>query len=195
MGRLAALFFFLGPFLLVGLAVSLRTARTVESFESLMGRVRRHEAAARSASNSEGVELALLLAVASAESGGRAEVRSSAGAVGLMQLMPATASEMAEALGEGRPELTDPATSLRLGARYLRRQLDRFADSPCATELALAAYNAGPENVQSWRNASGDPDAETVIDWIRFSETRAFVRRVLDYRARFRAASGSSAAR
>jgi soluble lytic murein transglycosylase len=194
-GRLAALLFFLGPFLLVGLAVSLRTARTVESFESVMDRVRRHEKAARSASQGEGVDLELILAVASAESGGRAEVRSGAGAVGLMQLMPATASEMAEALGEGRPELTDPATSLRLGARYLRRQLDRFSDSPCPTELALAAYNAGPENVQSWRDASGDPDPESVIDWIRFSETRAFVRRVLDYRARYEAESGPSAAR
>lgn len=195
MGRLAALLFFLGPLVLVGLAVSLRTARTVESYEAVMERVQRHAALARVASRDEGVDLALLFAVASAESGGRAEVRSGAGAVGLMQLIPSTASEMAESHGEGRPELTDPATSLRLGARYLRRQLDRFAESPCATELAIAAYNAGPENVQAWRDAAGDPEPEAVLDWIRFSETRAFVQRVLDYRARFESANAASAAR
>lgn len=195
MGRLAALLFFLGPFVLVGLAVSLRTSRTVESYESVMDRVRRHSAAARTASREEGVDVALLCAVASAESGGRAEARSGAGAVGLMQLMPSTAAEMAESRGEGRPELTDPATSLRLGARYLRRQLDRFAGSPCATELAIAAYNAGPENVQSWLDSSGEPEPDTVLDWIRFSETRAFVQRVLDYRARFESADAPPAAR
>lgn len=191
MGRLAALLFFLGPFLLVVVAVSLRTARTVESYESVIERVMRHADAARKASLEERVDLALLLAVAGAESAGRAEARSGAGAVGLMQLMPSTAAEMAESRGEGRPTLTDPATSLRLGARYLRRQLDRFGDSACATELAIAAYNAGPENVQAWRDEEGDPEPDAVDDWIRFGETRAFVRRVLDYRSRFEAVAAA----
>jgi len=195
LGRLAAFLFFVGPAVLVAFAVSLRTARTVESYGAVMDRVIEHSAAARAASESEGVELPLLLAVASAESGGRADARSAAGAVGLMQLMPSTAQELAASLGESRPDVLDPATSLRLGARYLRRQLDRFGDSPCPKELALAAYNAGPERVAEWRRDGGDPAPDVVIDWIRFAETRAFVRRVLDYEARYRPPDDAAPAR
>jgi soluble lytic murein transglycosylase len=195
LGRLAAFLFFVGPAVLVAFAVSLRTARTVESYGAVMDRVLEHAAAARAASESEGVELPLICAVASAESGGRADARSGAGAVGLMQLMPSTAAEMARALGEPRPDLEDPATSLRLGARYLRRQLDRFGDSPCAKEMALAAYNAGPERVEEWRREGGEPAPDTVLDWIRFGETRAFVRRVLDYEARYRPPEDAAPAR
>lgn len=186
MSRLAALLFFLGPAAIVAFAVSLRTTRAVESYGAVMDRVLEHAAAAHAASDGEGVEFPLLCAVASAESGGRADARSSAGAVGLMQLLPSTAREMADSLGEPRPDLTDAATSLRLGARYLRRQLDRFGDSPCAKEMAIAAYNAGPRPVEEWRRADGEPTPDTVLDWIRFGETRAFVRRVLDYEARYR---------
>jgi soluble lytic murein transglycosylase-like protein len=195
LGRLTALLFFAGPAVLVALAVSLRTGRIVESYAAVMDRVREHAAAARAASDGEGVELPLLLAVASAESGGRADARSAAGAAGLMQLMPATARELASSLGEPRPDVWDPATSLRLGARYLRRQLDRFSDSPCAKELAIAAYNAGPEKVAEWRRTEGDPAPGSVVEWIRFGETRAFVRRVLDYEARWRPADDAAPAR
>jgi soluble lytic murein transglycosylase len=187
LSRLATTIFFLGPVALVATAVSLRTSHTVESYRTVMDRVLSHLEAARAASESEGVELPLVLAVATAESGGRADARSGAGAVGLMQLMPSTAEELAAAAGERRGDLTDPAVSLRLGARYLHRQLERFSDSPCAKELALAAYNAGPENVQSWRRSQGEPDPAEVTDWIRFSETRAFVQRVLDYESRYAA--------
>jgi soluble lytic murein transglycosylase len=112
-----------------------------------------------------------------------------------MQLMPATAREMAAALGEPRPDPFDPATSLRLGARYLKRQLDRFAETPCPKELAIAAYNAGPERIDEWRRSSGDPTPETVGDWIRYAETRAFLRRVLDYEARYAPAETPEPAR
>jgi soluble lytic murein transglycosylase len=184
--RLAVLAFFLGPALLVAFAVSVRTSGALESYEAVIARVLRHRAAARAAAASEGVEASLLLAVAAAESAGRPDARSRAGAVGLMQLMPSTADEMAQARGEDRPDLHDPATSLRLGARYLRRQVDRFAQSAAPLEMAIAAYNAGPEKVQSWRD-DGEPAAGEALAWIRYDETRAFVRRVLDYESRLRA--------
>lgn len=189
MGRLAALVFFLGPAALVAIAVSLRTTHAVESYREVMDRVLVHEAAARAASESEGVEFPLICAVASAESSGRPGARSSAGAVGLMQLMGATASELAESRGEPRPDLTDPATSLRLGARYLSIQLGRFGATSSPKELALAAYNAGPGKVEEWIASHGEPPAGEALGWIRYGETRAFVRRVLEYEARYVALS------
>jgi len=179
----------------MAIAVSLRTTRMVESYQAVMDRVLTHELAARAASLDEDVELPLLYAVASAESSGRADARSSAGAVGLMQLMGATAAELAESRGEPRPDLTDPATSMRLGARYLRTQLDRFGSTTSGKELALAAYNAGPGKVEEWIASAGEPAAGEALEWIRFSETRAFVRRVLDYEARYRALEDVTASR
>ena len=195
MGRLAALLFFVGPLAIVATAVSLRTARAVESYRAVIDRVLAFELAASAASLDEGVDLPLLYAVASAESSGRKDARSSAGAVGLMQLMGATADELAESRGEPRPDLTDPATSLRLGARYLRIQLDRFGGTTSPKELALAAYNAGPAKVDEWLKSQGEPQPGEALDWIRYDETRAFVRRVLDYEARFRALAAETASR
>jgi peptidoglycan lytic transglycosylase len=194
-GRLAALLFFAGPVGLIAVAVSLRTARAVESYRAVMDRVLTYELEARAASLDEGVDMELLCAVASAESGGRPDARSGAGAVGLMQLMGATAGELAESRGEPRPDLADPATSLRLGARYLRIQLERFGGTSSGKELALAAYNAGPAKVDEWLASSGDPAPGEALDWIRYGETRAFVRRVLDYEARFRSLASKTASR
>jgi soluble lytic murein transglycosylase-like protein len=194
-GFAAPLLFFVGPGALIAFAVSLRTARAVESYEAVMDRAAVHVAAARDAADGEGVELPLLLAVACAESAGRADARSSAGAVGLMQLEDATAREMASAAGEPRPDRGDPATSLRLGARYLRRQLDRFEATPCPKELALAAYNAGPGNVQQWLAADPAPTPDGVFEWIRFGETRAFVERVENYESRWREREKAAAGR
>jgi len=76
-----------------------------------------------------------------------AEARSPRGAVGVMQLLPTTARAHAIALGLGsRPELERPEQSLRIGARELRRLLERFG----AVEPALAAYNAGEGRARRW---------------------------------------------
>lgn len=98
----------------------------------------------------------LFRALIGAESGWNAKARSSAGAIGLTQLMPATA----RGLGV---DPADPLQNLEGGARYLRAQLDRFGD----VELALAAYNAGPGTVEQY---GGVPP---------FSETRLYVDKVL----------------
>jgi soluble lytic murein transglycosylase-like protein len=82
-----------------------------------------------------GLSTSLLDAVISQESGYRSWAISSAGAMGMMQIMPGTA----QVLGLALP--FDPIANMRAGARYLRQQLDRFG----RVDLALAAYNAGPE--------------------------------------------------
>ena len=99
------------------------------------------------ASNSSGVPLSLLAAVAQAESNFEPNAVSRAGALGLLQVLPSTAQEL-------EINLSSPGANVLAGARYLRRMLDRF-DS---LELALAAYNAGPTVVEK---AGGTPTQET----------------------------------
>jgi peptidoglycan DL-endopeptidase CwlO len=105
---------------------------------------RAHASSFRAAARDTGLPVSLLLAVGRIESNLRHDVRSSAGARGLMQVMPATAAEL-------RLDLDRPHTNVLAGARYLRRLLARFG----SLDLALAAYNAGPTAVA---NAGGAPD-------------------------------------
>ena len=133
------------------------------------------------------------MAIARQESELDPAAESSAGALGLMQLMPATAKAMADAVGTpySASRLTaEPRYNARLGTTYLARMLDRFDGSYL---LAAAAYNAGPGRVGQWIEDFGDPrdqgvDAVTWIETIPFSETRNYVMRVLEglhvYRAR-----------
>jgi soluble lytic murein transglycosylase len=106
-----------------------------------------------------------------------ASLRSSAGASGLMQVMPATARWTARKIGlDFSPEMiSDPSTNLRLGTGYLRMVLDAFEGSQA---LAAAAYNAGPNRPRRWREG---PVLDTAA-WaenIPFSETRDYVKKVL----------------
>ncbi|KHK90965.1 lytic transglycosylase domain-containing protein [Novosphingobium malaysiense] len=110
---------------------------------------------------------------------------SHAGARGLMQLMPATAREQAGKMGLGYSlsDLTNDATyNIRLGDGYFGRMMDYYGG---ATPLAVAAYNAGPGNVNKWLRANGDPRTGAVdwIDWIEripIYETKNYVQRVLE---------------
>lgn len=109
---------------------------------------------------------------------------SPAGARGLMQLMPGTAQETARRLGlpYAREKLHEESYNLQLGASYLQRMISYFNGSHV---LAVAAYNAGPGNVNKWLARFGDPrqPGVDVIDWIEqipFSETRNYVQRVLE---------------
>ena len=100
------------------------------------------------AARDTGLPLALLVSVARVESKLRSRARSHAGAHGLLQLMPATARELAL-------DPDHPPSNVLAGARYLRLMLERFH----STDLALAAYNAGPTAVTK---AGGAPSAETL---------------------------------
>jgi soluble lytic murein transglycosylase len=145
-----------------------------------------HEPAIRSAATAHGLDPYLLMALVAAESGGRADARSAAGAVGLAQLMPATGEEEARRRGipfQGEATLLDPATNVSLGASYLARLLDRF-DGEVA--FAVAAYNAGPERVVRWRNRAVDADPMTVIRREAFDETRRHVVKVMRWRDEYR---------
>jgi soluble lytic murein transglycosylase len=113
------------------------------------------------------------------------DVRSSAGAIGLMQLMPATGRQVAREIKlsySGSTTLTDPESNIQLGTTYLGRMSERFGGNPV---LATAAYNAGPHRVDSWLPENGAVDARIWIENIPFNETRKYVKRVLSAQAIF----------
>jgi len=117
--------------------------------------------------------------VARSESLFMRDVRSSAGAIGLMQLMPATGKKVAKEIRlaySGLNTLTNPDSNIRLGTRYLGQMAERYGGNRV---LATAAYNAGPHRVDAWLPESGDIDARAWIENIPFNETRDYVRRVL----------------
>jgi len=113
------------------------------------------------------------------------DVRSGAGAVGLMQLMPATGREVAREIRlpyAGVQTLTQPESNIRLGTSYLGSMAQRFDGNAV---LATAAYNAGPHRVDRWLPHSGSIDARVWIENIPFNETRKYVKRVLSAQAIF----------
>ncbi len=122
---------------------------------------------------------------------------SSAGARGLMQLMPPTATVVAKQLGVpiSIPSLTyDASQNMRLGTAYLREVLNRFDG---CLPLAAAAYNAGPHRVAQWLDENGDPRVGPVdmIDWIELipsHETRNYVQRVIENAVIYRAQHGNA---
>jgi soluble lytic murein transglycosylase len=113
------------------------------------------------------------------------DVRSSAGAVGLMQLMPATGRKVAKDISlpySGLATLTDPVSNIRLGTTYLGQMAKRYSGNQV---LATAAYNAGPHRVDRWLPENGALDARIWIENIPFTETRKYVKRVLAAQAIF----------
>jgi soluble lytic murein transglycosylase len=115
-----------------------------------------------------------------------ATAKSRAGAMGLTQLMPATAKSLAKSVLRQRYRrafLYDPGVNAQLGAAYLRRLLDQFGNSPV---LALAAYNGGPTRIARLvRESPGKPEDE-LFESIPLYETRDYVRRVLLYAESYR---------
>lgn len=113
------------------------------------------------------------------------DVRSRAGAIGLMQLMPATGKEVAREIRlpySGLATLTNPESNIRLGTSYLGQMAERYSGNQV---LATAAYNAGPHRVDKWLPESGSLDARVWIENIPFNETRKYVKRVLSAQAIF----------
>lgn len=131
------------------------------------------------------IERALALAVTRQESAFNAAAVSSSGALGLMQLMPGTARDVAGRAGVPfvQDKLTrDPAYNVQLGSQYLAEMLQKFGGS---YELALAGYNAGPNRVARWLESIGDPRAGKIdmVDWIEmipYGETRNYVQRIME---------------
>lgn len=140
-----------------------------------------HRALIGAASAERDLPAEWVYAIIRQESAFDADIASHAGAVGLMQLMPATAAEVAAAAGLHAPStlaLTNPQLNVELGTRYLAAMRQRFGGQ---TVLATAAYNAGPGAVGRWL-----PEQPMAADlWlaeIPYRETRDYVRRVLTYR-------------
>jgi soluble lytic murein transglycosylase len=106
---------------------------------------------------------------------------SGAGARGVMQIMPATGSEVAKTLGwpdNFTPDdLYRPMVGIRLGARYLDRQRDAFNGDMYA---ALAGYNGGPGNAQAWLELSGN-DPDLFLEIIRIQETRTYIMQIFEF--------------
>ena len=129
----------------------------------------RYSAIVRGHAGHYDLDPALLAAVIEAESKFNPDARSSAGAVGLMQLTPTTAKGIALYTGGHHfrlSDLTNPEINVRYGAWYLRHLLDHYHDNE---RLALAAYNAGEENVDHWQSEHKG---------IQFEETRDYVKKV-----------------
>lgn len=133
----------------------------------------------------ESLEKALVLSVIRQESNFNPAALSSAGAMGLMQLLPATAKQMAKAVNVpfAVQRLThDPKYNTTLGSAFLSRLIDSFNGSYV---LAIASYNAGPSRARQWMREQGDPRQPVIdaIDWVEmipFSETRNYVQRILE---------------
>lgn len=131
----------------------------------------------RAHASTYGLDPALLAAVIDTESKFDPQTRSSAGAVGLMQLLPSTAQGIADRTGGGGftpADLADPEINIRYGCWYLRHLKQHYASARNPLDLALAAYNAGQTNVDRWVAAT--PRGKRVS--LRFSETRAYVARI-----------------
>jgi soluble lytic murein transglycosylase len=127
---------------------------------------------------------AIIHAITRQESQFDRAARSSANALGLMQLVPATAAEQAQKMGlPASPAsrlMQDPVWNVTLGSGFIERLRASYGGS---APLAVAAYNAGPGNVRRFLTQIGDPRTSDVVDWIEsipFSETRNYVQRVLE---------------
>jgi soluble lytic murein transglycosylase len=136
----------------------------------------KYEAIVRGHARNYRLDPALLAAVIYQESKFRSRVKSSSGAIGLMQLLPDTAKGIAVHTGGTRfhvRDLYNPELNVRYGSWYLRHLLNKYRDE----RAALAAYNAGQENVDEWRRDGKG---------IAFSETRQYVKRVEHLKSLYR---------
>jgi soluble lytic murein transglycosylase len=125
-----------------------------------------------------GLDPVLVSALIRQESAWVADIRSSAGAIGLMQVMPATGAQVARADGMNgfsSAALETPEVNLHLGARFLSDLLDRYGED---LPLVLSAYNAGPSRADRWRAFPEAADRERFTERIPFAETRGYVKNV-----------------
>lgn len=136
--------------------------------------------------NISGSGKALAYAIARQESEFNVSAVSRVGALGLLQLMPSTAEQLAKKAGMAFSQTkltTDAGYNATLGAAFLGQQLNRYNGSYV---LTFAGYNAGPRRADQWIKRYGDPrgkDIDTVVDWIEripYAETRSYIQRVME---------------
>ena len=136
------------------------------------------------AARAAGVDPVLAAALIKQESNFTADAVSSAGARGLMQVMPDVGPSIWRGPGAWDPALLfRPEVNLALGTRHLRDALGRWPDPA----YALAAYNAGASRVRRWRARPGADDPEIFVERVPYAETRDYVRVVLRNREFYRA--------
>lgn len=121
------------------------------------------------------LDRALVYAVIKVESDFNKKALSSAGAMGLMQLIPSTASWIAGELGENfeKDNLYDPETNIKYGCFYLNYLFGKFND----ISAVVCAYNAGETIVKNWLNESGKIEESKIT----YSETKKYYKKVLGY--------------
>lgn len=137
------------------------------------------------AAKNQKLDVAWLLAIARQESAFDPAARSHAGAMGLMQVMPATGRSTAKLLNkplQSESELYQPARNIEIGSRYLRKVYEDLQTNPV---LATAAYNAGPHRVQRWLPENNSLPADIWAENIPFNETRRYIRAVMSYTATY----------
>ncbi len=139
---------------------------------------RAFDAIVAKATETTGVPAPLTWAIMREESGFHAEIRSHANAIGLMQLLPSTAREVAKGTGLPSDEdaLKRPEVSIPLGAKLLASLRRSYVTNPA---LAIAAYNSGSGSVRRWLDARGGSDFDVWVEQIPYDETRGYVKRVL----------------
>jgi soluble lytic murein transglycosylase len=140
-----------------------------------------HETIIQQQAKQTNLPATLLFAIARQESAWETDARSSAGAMGLMQIMPRTAKETARKAGisHSRNDLFEPEHNIILGSRYISELLGKYDNNRVP---AIAAYNAGPYRVNRWlKETDNQLPYDIWIEVIPFGETRKYVQNVLSY--------------
>ncbi len=140
-----------------------------------------HDQVIRREAAKNALDPAWMAAEIRAESVFNPNARSSANAMGLMQLLPGTGMTVARQIGfpwKGADSLYDPDTSITLGTAYLRQLLDKYGGQPY---FAIAGYNAGPAPLLRWQSQRPGMDPDFWIETISYKETREYVARVLAF--------------
>jgi len=140
-----------------------------------------YKADLKQGANTQGLDLAWVYGIIRQESAFMHQVRSHAGAMGLMQIMPATGRYVARKIGlplRRTKDIVEIDNNIALGTAYLRQMLDKFDGNYM---LATAAYNAGPGRAVRWSEERGCLPPDIWVELIPFSETQTYVKRVLFY--------------
>jgi len=145
-----------------------------------------HKTPVMKSADKHGVDPSWVYGVIRRESAFSHDIQSSAGAIGLMQLMPQTAKYIGRKIGIKRTPksvLTQPKTNIELGSAYLAYLHKKYDGNKV---LATASYNAGPKRVNTWIPKDHSLPADQWVDSIPFTETRAYVKAVLEYSTIFK---------